>query len=153
MEGEACWLCAQNEGGKAAAFGSRNSSFSSKSADFALLGTASAWCWEAVDEDTWGFSLLYYLWSPSKSNLKYFALESELTWNTVFLQSANLFLLFLPSRLAEYEPVAEIRSTEVTSSDKWAGKIIVSLNISFYSLPTIYSVINANADLLALSEL
>lgn len=59
-----------------------------------------------------------YQWSHSESNLKYFAVESELTLNTVSMQNASIFLFFCPSGLTEYESLSEIRSTEVTGSDK-----------------------------------
>lgn len=58
MQGEAHRLHVQNEARQAAAFGSRTSSFGFKSADFAPLGKANAWCWEAVNKKARGFSLL-----------------------------------------------------------------------------------------------
>lgn len=113
---------------------------------FALPGKTNAWCWKVIHNKGWGFSLLLPLdyhkkqprgilhWRVQKK--KSFMLERPSVWKMqVFLPS------FLPSGIAEYEPVLEIRSTEVTGSDKWAGKIaaifIKDFNLSLFPLSTL----------------
>lgn len=108
---------------------------------FALPGKTNAWCWKVIHNEGWGFSLLLPL-DYHKNRPGVFCteelgmLERPSVWKMqVFLPS------FLPSGIAEYEPVLEIRSTEVTGSDKWAGKIaaifIKDFNLSLFPLSTL----------------